>query len=80
MCEYFNTLVSDHNNIVSGRPQVDPNPGFFKQLNTFADCAYEPSPTNAAYISWKQEQEQNFIISLNQIVDTTVYLRMPNFN
>jgi len=53
------------------RPRVHPNYGFLKQLDAFAECAYEPSPTNPAYISWKRKQKQNVTGFLNQIADTT---------
>ena len=58
-------------NIKSGRPRVHPNYGFLKQLDAFAECAYEPSPTNPAYISWKRKHKQNVTGFLNQIADTT---------
>jgi len=37
-----------------GRPQIHPNYGFIKQLDTFAKCNYEPSPSHPTYRSWKR--------------------------
>ncbi|KNZ72598.1 putative rhodanese domain-containing dual specificity protein phosphatase [Termitomyces sp. J132] len=54
------------------RPEVHPNYGFIKQLEIFAECQYDPSPTHPTYCRWKQEQEQNITKHLNQIIDTTI--------
>jgi len=52
------------------RPCIQPNYGFIKQLDAFAQCDYHPSPQNPAYISWKRRQEQDVTLFLNQIIDT----------
>ncbi|KAK0190306.1 protein-tyrosine phosphatase-like protein [Armillaria mellea] len=53
------------------RPCAHPNYGFIKQLDTFADCGYAPSPSNPIYISWKRRQKQNVTAFLNRMIDTT---------
>ncbi|PBK63486.1 phosphatases II [Armillaria solidipes] len=53
------------------RPCAHPNYGFIKQLDTFADCGYSPSPSNPIYISWKRRQKQNVTAFLNRMIDTT---------
>ncbi|KAF5369718.1 hypothetical protein D9615_010155 [Tricholomella constricta] len=53
------------------RPQVHPNYGFIKQLETFADCQYNPSPANPVYCKWKRQQKRNVTQFLNQMIDTT---------
>ncbi|KAF8076945.1 protein-tyrosine phosphatase-like protein [Lyophyllum atratum] len=58
------------------RPQVHPNYGFIKQLETFADCQYEPSLSNPVYCKWKRQQARNVTQFLNQLVDTTAII--PN--
>ncbi|KAG5725674.1 putative rhodanese domain-containing dual specificity protein phosphatase [Termitomyces sp. T112] len=54
------------------RPEVHPNYGFIKQLEIFAECQYDPSPTHPTYCRWKQEQEQNITKHLNHFIDTTI--------
>ncbi|CAK5279122.1 unnamed protein product [Mycena citricolor] len=58
------------------RPQVQPNYGFRKQLDTFADCQYSPSASHPAYLSWKRKHKQDVTNFLNQIVDTVTMV--PN--
>lgn len=53
-----------------GRPQVHPNYGFIKQLDTYAKCQFEPCKTNPVYRSWKKKQRQDVTSFLNQLVDT----------
>lgn len=62
-CPYHTCPVTD-------RPQVHPNYGFLKQLDVFAECAYEPTPTHPAYLAWKLRQGQNVTRFLNQLLDT----------
>jgi dual specificity phosphatase 12 len=50
---------------------VHPNYGFIKQLEVFADCHYDPSPSHVAYTKWKRHQRQNVTQFLNSMVDTT---------
>lgn len=65
--------------IETGRPCVQPNYGFLKQLDAFAQCDYHPSSQNPAYISWKRRQEQNVTLYLNQIIDTVPVIRNQLF-
>ncbi|RDB20040.1 hypothetical protein Hypma_013100 [Hypsizygus marmoreus] len=58
------------------RSQVHPNYGFIKQLETFAECRYNPSSTNPVYIKWKRQQERNVTQYLNRMVDTAAIV--PN--
>ncbi|KAK7440256.1 hypothetical protein VKT23_017196 [Stygiomarasmius scandens] len=58
------------------RPCVQPNYGFLKQLDAFADCHYSPSISNPAYISWKRHSSQKVTAFLNQMIDTVVII--PN--
>ncbi|THV08026.1 phosphatases II [Dendrothele bispora CBS 962.96] len=58
------------------RPCIQPNYGFLKQLDAFADCHYSPSASNPAYISWKRQQGQKVTAFLNQMVDTVAII--PN--
>ncbi|KAJ8698967.1 hypothetical protein PTI98_005614 [Pleurotus ostreatus] len=53
------------------RPCVHPNYGFVRQLHAFADCGYDPSPENKAYIAWKRSQSRNVTNFLKTVVDTT---------
>lgn len=53
------------------RPQIHPNYGFIKQLEVFADCNYEPSPSQLAYTKWKRHQRRNVTQFLNSMIDTT---------
>ncbi|KAF4575458.1 hypothetical protein EYR40_004804 [Pleurotus pulmonarius] len=53
------------------RPCVHPNYGFVRQLHAFADCGYDPSPDNKAYIAWKRTQSRNVTKFLKTVVDTT---------
>ncbi|KAJ4488368.1 protein-tyrosine phosphatase-like protein [Lentinula aciculospora] len=57
------------------RPCVQPNYGFLKQLNAFAQCGYHPSAEHPAYISWKRRQEQDVTTFLNQMIDTVSVIR-----
>ncbi|KAH7922579.1 phosphatases II [Leucogyrophana mollusca] len=52
------------------RPQVHPNYGFVKQLQTFAECRYKPSCTNSDYIAWQRRQKRVVTKYLNMINDT----------
>ncbi|KAJ3574685.1 hypothetical protein NP233_g1586 [Leucocoprinus birnbaumii] len=52
------------------RPQVHPNYGFIKQLDTYAKCQFEPCSTNPVYRSWKKRQGQDVTAFLNSLVDT----------
>ncbi|KAF9449058.1 DSPc-domain-containing protein [Macrolepiota fuliginosa MF-IS2] len=52
------------------RPQVHPNYGFIKQLDTYVKCQFEPCSSNPVYRSWKKRQEQDVTNFLNQLVDT----------
>lgn len=65
--------------IETGRPCVQPNYGFLKQLDAFAQCDYHPSPQNPAYVSWKRRQEQNVTLYINQIIDTVPVIRNQLF-
>lgn len=53
------------------RGQVHPNYGFIKQLETFAECKYEPSTANPVYRKWRRQQQRNVTQFLNQLNDTT---------
>jgi len=57
------------------RPIVQPNYGFVKQLGIFADCAYDPKPTDLAYIAWKQKSVQATRNFLNRFIDTVSIIR-----
>ncbi|KAF5372859.1 hypothetical protein D9758_001751 [Tetrapyrgos nigripes] len=59
-----------------GRPCIQPNYGFIKQLDAFEDCAYSPSTRNAVYVSWKRKQGQKVTAFLNQMIDTVAII--PN--
>jgi len=65
------------------RPQIHPNYGFMKQLQAFATCDYDPSPTNCAYRAWKRRRMQDVTHFLNAMSDTTAIipdkLYMMNF-
>ncbi|KAH7910329.1 protein-tyrosine phosphatase-like protein [Hygrophoropsis aurantiaca] len=53
------------------RPQVHPNFGFTKQLQTFAECRYKPTCTNSEYIAWKRRQKHvvtKYLNTLNDII------------
>ncbi|KAA1466633.1 phosphatases II [Dentipellis sp. KUC8613] len=52
------------------RPKVLPNYGFLKQLEAFAACAYEPTPTSAPYRAWKRRQRQDVNSFLCSVSDT----------
>ncbi|KAG6888515.1 hypothetical protein C0995_007758 [Termitomyces sp. Mi166 len=56
------------------RPKIHPNYGFIKQLEAFAECQYNPCPTNSAYCHWKRQQKRNVTQFLNQMADTTIIL------
>ncbi|TFY75105.1 hypothetical protein EWM64_g8907 [Hericium alpestre] len=56
------------------RPQVQPNYGFIKQLQTFAACNYEPSRINPAYRAWKRRQRQDVNHFLTIVHDTTAII------
>ncbi|KAJ7700790.1 protein-tyrosine phosphatase-like protein [Mycena rosella] len=56
------------------RPRVQPNYGFVKQLETFAECGCAPTPTHPAYISWKRKHKQDATNFLNRLIDTTVII------
>ncbi|KNZ72586.1 Tyrosine-protein phosphatase yvh1 [Termitomyces sp. J132] len=56
------------------RPEIHPNYGFIKQLEAFAECQYDPCPTNPAYCRWKRHHKRNVTQYLNQMVDTTIIL------
>jgi dual specificity phosphatase 12 len=43
---------------LSVRNQIWPNPGFQEQLVLFELCAYNPSPSNGIYISWRMQLER----------------------
>ena len=53
-----------------GRPQVQPNYGFIKQLHAFSACAYEPSRTNPTYRAWKRRHRQDVNCFINSMSDT----------
>ncbi|KAI0068524.1 phosphatases II [Artomyces pyxidatus] len=53
------------------RPQVLPNYGFIKQLQTFCACAYEPTRADATYRAWKRRHRQDVTSFLNCLSDTT---------
>jgi dual specificity phosphatase 12 len=57
--------------LATGRREVHPNYGFVKQLDVFADCHYDPSPSHVAYTKWKRHQRQNVTQFLNSMFDTT---------
>ncbi|KAJ7119003.1 protein-tyrosine phosphatase-like protein [Mycena epipterygia] len=56
------------------RPQVQPNYGFVKQLDTFLECGYAPTATHPAYISWKRKHKQHITNFLNQLIDTAAII------
>ncbi|KAJ7778816.1 protein-tyrosine phosphatase-like protein [Mycena maculata] len=56
------------------RPRVQPNYGFLKQLDTFLECGYAPTPTHPAYIKWKRRHQQDCTNFLNQLIDTVVII------
>ncbi|KAJ6606140.1 protein-tyrosine phosphatase-like protein [Mycena vulgaris] len=56
------------------RPRVQPNYGFVKQLEVFADCGYNPTASHPAYMSWKRKQKQDVTNFLNQLIDTAVII------
>jgi dual specificity phosphatase 12 len=70
--EHLNQLLlfSEYSTMTLGRPQVHPNYGFIKQLDTYAKCQFEPCKTNPVYRSWKKKQRQDVTSFLNQLVDT----------
>ncbi|KAJ7215315.1 protein-tyrosine phosphatase-like protein [Mycena haematopus] len=51
------------------RPQVQPNYGFLRQLDTFVECGYAPTATHPIYISWKKKHKQDVTHFLNHILD-----------
>ncbi|KAJ8517744.1 hypothetical protein ONZ45_g5119 [Pleurotus djamor] len=53
------------------RPCVHPNYGFIRQLRTFAECDYNPSPNNQFYIAWQRSQARNVTKFLKAVIDTT---------
>ncbi|KAI0268084.1 protein-tyrosine phosphatase-like protein [Gloeopeniophorella convolvens] len=57
--------------IKRARPQVLPNYGFIKQLNTFEACNYEPSKVDPTYRAWKRRHRQDVTYFLNYTTDTT---------
>ena len=59
---------------VAGRQQAHPNYGFIKQLDIFAKCGYEPSPSHPQYRSWKRRHVQDVSNYLNHIVDTAIII------
>ncbi|KAJ6567146.1 protein-tyrosine phosphatase-like protein [Mycena capillaripes] len=56
------------------RPQIQPNYGFLKQLDTFLECGYAPSVTHPAYVSWKRKQKQDVTNFLNHLIDCTAII------
>jgi len=56
------------------RPQAHPNYGFIKQLDIFAKCGYELSPSHPQYRSWKRRHVQDVNNYLNHIVDTAIII------
>ncbi|TFK23533.1 phosphatases II [Coprinopsis marcescibilis] len=51
------------------RPQVHPNYGFIKQLESFEKCKYGPTPVHPAYRSWKRKHVQDVTCYLNRLED-----------
>lgn len=68
------TRSSAINFIKKRRPQVHPNYGFVKQLEIFAECDYNPTPTNPIYCKWKLHRRKLVTQFLNQMIDTTPIL------
>lgn len=70
----FLEWVSPLSTFFQGRPRVQPNYGFMKQLHAFAACSYAPTPSNPAYRAWKRRQRQDITAFSNSVSDTVPIL------
>lgn len=49
---------------------IHPNYGFYRQLQAFAECDYDPSPINEAYMAWKRRSKRDVSAYMNIVNDT----------
>lgn len=61
---YSSPTVLDY---IPGRPKSRPSYNFIRQLQFFAQCNYDVSPTEPSYIAWQAQQNFDEANSLRVI-------------